>query len=82
MPRRLDQLFLREEWVKELLAIVAPGGVGVREAVFLAFLTPALGSGPALALTVASRLLLTLTEALAAVAGLALRERRDAATSS
>ncbi|MDH3495447.1 MAG: lysylphosphatidylglycerol synthase domain-containing protein [Gemmatimonadota bacterium] len=65
-----------------LLAIVAPGGVGVREAVFLAFLTPALGSGPALALTVASRLLLTLTEALAAVAGLALRERRDAATSS
>ncbi len=64
-----------------LLAIVAPGGVGVREAVFLAFLTPVLGSGPALALTAASRLLLTLTEALAAGAGLALRDRRDNASS-
>ncbi len=51
-----------------LLALFAPGGVGVRELVFVAMLTPEMGSGGAVALTVASRLLLTITEATAALA--------------
>lgn len=50
-----------------LLALFAPGGVGVREAVLLALLAPAVGGGPAVILTVASRLLLTVTEAGAAL---------------
>jgi uncharacterized membrane protein YbhN (UPF0104 family) len=49
-----------------LLALLAPGGLGVREAVFVSLLTPVLGSGGAIALSVASRLQLTITEALAA----------------
>jgi uncharacterized membrane protein YbhN (UPF0104 family) len=59
-------------YVIGLLAVVVPGGVGVREAVFIGALTPAIGAGPAVAVSVASRLLLTATEALAAVGGLAL----------
>jgi uncharacterized membrane protein YbhN (UPF0104 family) len=54
-----------------LIAIFAPGGVGVREAVFLALLTPSLGTGGALAVSIASRVLLTATEALAALAAVA-----------
>jgi uncharacterized membrane protein YbhN (UPF0104 family) len=49
-------------YVLGLLALFAPGGVGVREVVLIGLLTPALGAGGAVALTVASRILLTLTE--------------------
>ncbi len=55
-----------------LLALFAPGGVGVREVVLVALLVPAIGSGPALALSVGSRLLLTVTEVGAALGALAL----------
>ncbi|MGH7547097.1 MAG: lysylphosphatidylglycerol synthase domain-containing protein [Gemmatimonadales bacterium] len=48
-----------------LLALFVPGGVGVREIVFIGLLAPALGSGGAIALSVASRVLLTLCEAAA-----------------
>lgn len=51
-----------------LMAIIVPGGVGVRELAFVGILTPTLGAGAAIALSVASRLLLTLTEATAALA--------------
>ncbi|OLB13680.1 MAG: hypothetical protein AUH07_05805 [Gemmatimonadetes bacterium 13_2_20CM_70_9] len=50
-------------YILGLLALFAPGGVGVRELVFIGLLTPALGSGGAVALSVGSRVLLTLTEA-------------------
>ena len=49
------------------LALFAPGGVGVRELVFIGLLTPFLGGGGALAVSVASRLLLTATEAMSAL---------------
>ncbi|HEX9727678.1 MAG TPA: hypothetical protein VGA37_04180 [Gemmatimonadales bacterium] len=52
-----------------LLSVFAPGGVGVREVVFIGLLAPALGSGGAVALSIASRLLLTITELAAAAAG-------------
>jgi uncharacterized membrane protein YbhN (UPF0104 family) len=56
-------------YVAGLLAVFAPGGVGVREAVFVAMLAPTTGTGGAIALAAASRLLLTLTELVAAGVG-------------
>jgi len=56
-----------------LIALFAPGGVGVREAVYLAMLAPHVGGGGAVALAVGSRLLLTLTEIMSAALAAALR---------
>ncbi len=63
-------------YIVGLLAVFAPGGVGVREAVLVALLTPRIGPGQALALAVASRLLLTLCEVVAALAVLPSSLRR------
>ena len=52
-------------YILGLLALFVPGGVGVREIVFIGLLAPTLGSGGAVALSVASRVLLTLCEAVA-----------------
>ena len=62
-------------YILGLLALFAPGGVGVRELVLIGLLAPVLGSGPALALSVASRILLTAMEAAAALVTLPLRHR-------
>ena len=62
-------------YILGLLALFAPGGVGVRELVLVGLLAPFLGSGGAVAVSVASRVLLTLTEALAALLTLPLRHR-------
>jgi uncharacterized membrane protein YbhN (UPF0104 family) len=63
-------------YILGLLALFAPGGIGVREGVFYVLLTPYLGSGGALALSVASRLELTVTEAAAGLGALALGRRK------
>lgn len=60
-------------YILGLLALFAPGGVGVRELVLIGMLAPALGSGGAVALSVASRVMLTLMEAAAALVTLPLR---------
>ncbi len=60
-----------------LVSLFAPGGVGVREAMYLALITPLTGGGAALTLTVGSRLLLTATEIVAALAALALAGRKE-----
>jgi glycosyltransferase 2 family protein len=72
-------------YIVGLLALFAPGGIGFRELTFVPLLTPYLGAGGAAALAVASRLELTLTEAVAGLGALALggrttkgREPRDA----
>ncbi len=57
-------------YIAGLVAIIAPGGIGVREVVLIGLLTPSLGGGGAIALSVGSRLLLTITEVGAAAAGL------------
>ncbi len=49
-------------YILGLLALFAPGGVGVREVVLIGLLTPGLGAGGAVVLSVASRIVLTLTE--------------------
>ncbi len=55
-----------------LAMIFSPGGLGAREMVFIPMLTPSLGPSGALVLTIASRILLTIMEALAALLGLVL----------
>jgi len=64
-------------YIVGLLALPAPGGVGVREAVYVALLAPVLGSGGALALSIASRLLLTATEASAAFVALFVDRKKE-----
>ena len=64
-------------YIVGLLALFAPGGVGVRELVFVAVLAPVLGSGGALALSIAARLLLTATEAVAALGALFVDRRKE-----
>jgi glycosyltransferase 2 family protein len=58
------------------LALFAPGGIGVREGVFILMLQGPIGIGAATALAIASRLLLTVTELGAAVPFLLFSRRR------
>lgn len=62
-------------YIVGLLAVFAPGGLIVREGVLMALLAPSVGTGPALALSIGSRLLLTATEVVAALVALMMRPR-------
>ena len=63
-------------WLAGLLAIYAPGGLGVREAVLVALLHGRIGAADALVVAAASRLMLVLADVLlAAVSTAALRRR-------
>lgn len=53
-----------------LFALFAPGGIGVRELTFVALLTPVVGAGSALVVSIASRIVLTITEVTAALVAL------------
>jgi uncharacterized membrane protein YbhN (UPF0104 family) len=64
-------------YILGVLALFAPGGVGVRELVLIGLLAPFLGSGGAVAVSIASRLLLTVLEATAALVTLPLRHRPE-----
>jgi uncharacterized membrane protein YbhN (UPF0104 family) len=64
-------------YILGVLALFAPGGVGVRELVLIGLLAPFLGSGGAVAVSVASRLVLTVLEATAALVTLPLRHRPE-----
>ena len=65
-------------WIAGLLAIYAPGGLGVREAVLVALLSGRLGAADALVVAAASRLILLLVDVVfAAAAAVALRRRRS-----
>lgn len=57
------------------LALFLPAGVGVREAVMLTLLTPSIGPDAALAITAASRVVLTINQVGAAVPFLLLRRQ-------
>jgi glycosyltransferase 2 family protein len=63
-------------WVVGFVVLVAPAGVGAREAAFTAVLVPQVGTGAALAIVLVSRLLLVVTDAAWAGAGLVLRRLR------
>lgn len=62
-------------YILGLLALFAPGGIGVREAVLVAVLTPLVGAGDAVAVAVVSRLFLTVMEVGVAAAAAATRAR-------
>src|SRR5262249_30189477 len=62
-------------WVVGLVTLVVPGGIGVREAVLLAGLTPAYGAGTALGVAVAFRIVSSLGDGLGFLAGF-LAEKR------
>jgi uncharacterized membrane protein YbhN (UPF0104 family) len=64
-------------YILGLLALFAPGGVGMREVIFIALLGPVLGGNGALALAIASRLLLTATEVVAALVALGLGRGKE-----
>lgn len=65
-------------YVVGLVALFAPGGVGVREGVLIVLLEPSVGAAGAIALSLASRILLTATELIAAAVGWLLpRETED-----
>jgi hypothetical protein len=64
-------------WLAGLLAVYAPGGLGVREAVLVALLSRRIGAADALVVAAASRLILILVDvALAGIAVLAMRRGR------
>lgn len=63
-------------YIAGLIAVFAPGGLGVREAVFVLMLQGTVGAPTAAALAIASRLLLTFTEVGAAVPFLLLSTER------
>jgi uncharacterized membrane protein YbhN (UPF0104 family) len=56
-----------------VLVVVAPSGLGVREAVLVAALSPVLSSSDALAVALVARLAFTVADLLAAVGALPLR---------
>jgi uncharacterized membrane protein YbhN (UPF0104 family) len=64
-------------YVVGLLVLFAPGGIGFREGVLSSLLSPQLGLGGALGLSVASRLQLTLVEAGAGVGALLIGRHKE-----
>jgi len=62
-------------WLAGLLAIYAPGGLGVREAVLVALLSSRIGAADALVVAAASRLMLVLVDVLLAGASTAALRR-------
>ena len=63
-------------YIVGFLALFAPGGAGVREAAFIGLLAPTMGLPQAFALSVFSRVLLTITELVAALLGMLTRRSR------
>jgi uncharacterized membrane protein YbhN (UPF0104 family) len=60
-------------WAAGLLFIPAPAGAGVREAVLVATFAPQIGAAPALAVALASRVILVLADVLLACLGVVTR---------
>ncbi len=58
-------------WITGFLTPGAPAGLGVREAVLVAALSPVVGRGTALGITVSVRLVTTITDGIAFLIGLA-----------
>jgi glycosyltransferase 2 family protein len=72
---RLAIAVFAASYLAGFLALFVPGGIGVREGLFILLLQGPLGVGAATSLAIASRLLLTVAELGAAVPFLAIRQR-------
>jgi uncharacterized membrane protein YbhN (UPF0104 family) len=62
-------------WVAGFVTLVSPGGIGVREAILLAGMTPAYGPGVALAAAMSYRVVTCLGDGLAFLLGLLIERR-------
>lgn len=60
-------------WAAGLVFVPAPAGAGIREAVLVATLAPQIGAAPALAVALASRVLLVLADVVLACLGVVIR---------
>jgi uncharacterized membrane protein YbhN (UPF0104 family) len=63
-------------WIVGLIAIYAPGGIGVREAILVAILGPRIGGAEALVIAAASRAVFTVADLVPAALSLPLLRRR------
>lgn len=63
-------------WCVGFAVVIAPAGAGAREAAMIAVLLPVVAAGPALALGLVSRLLVTVADAVWGLAGLGARQAR------
>lgn len=63
-------------YIVGLFSIFAPGGVVIRELMLVGFLAPTMGGGPALAVSIGSRLLWTFAEVVAAIVAMPLGASR------
>ncbi|MCM3884231.1 lysylphosphatidylglycerol synthase transmembrane domain-containing protein [Frankia sp. R82] len=64
-------------WTAGFLVLVLPAGAGVREAVLVLALAPAIASGPATVVALVARLLATIADLVWAAIGVALRQRQS-----
>jgi uncharacterized membrane protein YbhN (UPF0104 family) len=63
-------------WIAGFAAVIAPGGIGVREAVLVGLLGPRIGQAEAIVLAAASRIAFTLVDLGGALAAVAVMRRR------
>ena len=63
-------------WIAGFAAVIAPGGIGVREAVLVGLLGPRIGEAEAILLAAASRIAFTLVDLGGALAAVAVMRRR------
>ena len=63
-------------WLTGMVVVFAPGGIGVREAVLVAFLGPKVGHGEAIVIAGTSRVLLTSADVVAGTAAIGLARWR------
>jgi uncharacterized membrane protein YbhN (UPF0104 family) len=69
-------------WLAGLAAVFAPGGIGVREAVLAALLTPKIGAANAIVVAVASRMFFAAVDLLLGLAALSIREQSGPSASN
>lgn len=62
-------------WLVGFVTLVSPGGIGVREAVLLAGLTPSYGAGTALGIAIVYRIVTSLGDAIGFLVGVAAERR-------
>ena len=74
--------FTASSWLIGFIAIGVPGGIGVRESVFTALATPAIGAPLAVSIALASRFVFILADVLGALGSNALVRIRRQATSA
>lgn len=75
--------FTASSWLIGFIAIGVPGGIGVRESVFTALATPAIGAPLAVSIALASRFVFILADVLGALgSNVIVRIRRRSTTSS